>query len=415
MNKMIHNSRLQSCLKVLTRKAVNYYNKFFESNVALVDSSRIGLVLVRLEPEIQKLSEYSDSISLVTSDKKITGMLNQLVGTLSGRYGVGDANRVLLSFLEQFYIENRDFDSKKFDKKYADFEEFFYSDKLRFEDTAKLYNFSLEGDELDFGMGVRILKTMEPKESAENLLARHRYEPYTSFSKSGFVIQRNYSKKKIVGDISKQNKNKTKKELAESPELFDRVVTSLRILKSAGVYRDRVITSKTLTFSPISGVFSRFPFKDKTTFGDKCKVSKRECGEVVEIYKRLEKTQEKRFVVAVSRLEYGLEKDNEGDKLVDYMIGLEALYLPDTRQELAKQLALRVAFMLEEGGKRRREVFNFVNKMYGQRGGIVHGGKAVVKEKEVKKIESILRKSLKTWLEDQEQFSKPSLKHIYFK
>lgn len=61
------------------------------------------------------------------------------------------------------------------------------------------------------------------------------------------------------------------------------------------------------------------------------------------------------------------------DRLVDYWIALESLFLTDIEQELSFRAALRVANFLEHHRKHRKGVFDAVKTSYDLRSWIVHG------------------------------------------
>jgi len=413
MRTQIHNSKLKASMKALVIRATDFYDKVFSDNAIPRNHERRSTVLFQVEPEVKKMPEYQTCLELVEADNKIGALLTKLVGTLSSRSNVGDADNVLRAFLAQHYLKNPEFNLKTFNENYFAFEELFYTDELRLQSVTKLYNFNMDVDEIDFGDGLKIVKTVEQKESTENLMARHRYQPYRLFSKSKFTIQRKYIKKRIVGNDSRLT-DKVQDELKENPEIFDLVIKSLRLLKSSGVYRDHVITSETLTFLPISSISSRSPFKDSTIIGSKCELSDSEADEVKDIFKKLQKVENKRFMIAINRLYFSLEKDSPNDKVIDYMIGFEALYLPNENMELGTKLSLRVAFMLEEDSEKREELFNFIKKMYRLRGSIVHGEKNSIKKSDIIKLEDFFRKTIKARFKNEERFESGYLSGIYF-
>ena len=61
------------------------------------------------------------------------------------------------------------------------------------------------------------------------------------------------------------------------------------------------------------------------------------------------------------------------DKLIDYLIGFEALLLPNDKLELSFKLALRTAVLIGKNIKQKKEIFLIMKKAYGVRSSIVHG------------------------------------------
>ena len=67
---------------------------------------------------------------------------------------------------------------------------------------------------------------------------------------------------------------------------------------------------------------------------------------------------------------------NDSERLLEYAIALESLYLNDSdgnRGELTYRLSLRAARFLEAKLEKRKEIFSLINKLYGFRSLIVHG------------------------------------------
>ncbi|MEQ1779492.1 MAG: hypothetical protein ABL863_13205 [Nitrosomonas sp.] len=96
-------------------------------------------------------------------EDKIKALQGELVGTFSGLSSVPDEETCILSFLKQVYLASRKYDQAIFDKKYQLFEDLFYSERLVFKDTANLYNFSFNKNELALGHEISIRKAEKQK------------------------------------------------------------------------------------------------------------------------------------------------------------------------------------------------------------------------------------------------------------
>ena len=122
-----------------------------------------------------------------------------------------------------------------------------------------------------------------------------------------------------------------------------------------------------------------------------------------------------RFRIALDRLSFGMERYRLEDRIIDYMVALEALYLPNADQELSLRLALRLARTLSRTRVRRTEMFVAVRAMYDARSRIVHGERPrpnVISRERVAALEEVVRQSLKVWLLDPERFSPATLDGI---
>ena len=108
------------------------------------------------------------------------------------------------------------------------------------------------------------------------------------------------------------------------------------------------------------------------------------------------------------------------DKLVDYMISFESLYLSgENPSEMAYKLAHRASLLLSTEKEKRKQIFQEMKKAYSLRSDIVHGRKVKtikIANNEynlsdfVQKIEEHLRSSLKLFLEKR----KPSWIELMF-
>jgi len=89
--------------------------------------------------------------------------------------------------------------------------------------------------------------------------------------------------------------------------------------------------------------------------------------------------------IAVRRFNLGYERSRVEDKLIDYMVGFEALLLPGVEGELGYRMSLRAAALLGEGPHDRAAVQRNVKKAYTLRSDIVHGSRK--KHKRIKLYE----------------------------
>lgn len=403
---MFKNSNLKESLQSLTQATYLLFNKeLYLADSYKKDSSsdRIAIVVHKTEPKIKEIPEFNICTELMMLEDKIKALQGELVGTFSGLSSVPDEETCILSFLKQVYLASRKYDQAIFDKKYQLFEDLFYSERLVFKDTANLYNFSFNKNELALGHEISIRKA-EKQINQESEYLENKHNPYSLFTKSSYVIERNYKNKKIVGGDTIIDAEKKVSELSETHDLFDQVINSLRILKLSGVYRDHRIKTEQITFHPLSGTITRSPFFENTVLGEKCKIKKTDVALLCEIFDFLCNENDSRFKVASRRLSLGIERKSLEDKLIDYMIGLEALYLPDGSAELSFRLSVRVAFLLSSKIE-RKNTYEFLKKIYDVRSSIVHGNKYELNIEDIRKLEELLRKSVILWIKDKNNFS----------
>lgn len=414
MPNVIYSELLKSNLEKLCKKAFEFYDAAVAQNHISKEDTQLGVVLARLDKHIEIMDEFQSCVQVMSSDDRVKPLLGQRVGTKFSKFGVENAETCVLRFVNQLYLRKPAFDPDLFNELYDAFEELFYSDTLRFIDWVRLYNFESDVDEIPLRNGL-VIKKSPPSMENQTRMREARYRPYTQFSKSDFIIERRYTKKKIVGsDDHELDIEEFNRENKESPDIFDLVIKALRILKASGIYRDHEINSEMMTFSPYAGVQTRFPFVENTVFGEKCRVSRQEVGELKILYEKIKTFNRQPFRIASNRLGFALERKHDEDRLLDFMIGLESLYLPDGNDELTFRLSLRISFMQHQDSSDRNEMYKFIKRMYRTRSKIVHGSNYTLLNEDVTKIESVLRKSLKTYLENPSRFSSDALENILF-
>jgi hypothetical protein len=75
------------------------------------------------------------------------------------------------------------------------------------------------------------------------------------------------------------------------------------------------------------------------------------------------------------RYEIHHTKHSEVEQLLDLTIALEALFSPSDRTELRFKISQAAALLIGENGTEKKEIFDFIKRMYDERSGFVHGGK----------------------------------------
>jgi len=365
-----------------------------------MDKLQLQITLHRSEQQISAMQSFDDALNEMKMDVKIKSLQGKLVGDYKGLSLVESEEKCLLAFIKMLYIENDSISDNDFDKEYSRFESFFYDDDLEYEDSVALYNFESDLAEITIRINeLTFKKTILPQKTD---LEFNKLPGYDIFSTSPFLILRQYSQKKIIKDNTDNGFPETPP--VTSKGIFDSLIWSLRILKGSGVYRDNKITSKLITFHSTGGDRTTAPFHENIVIGEKCKIGENDISELSEIYSFIINEKNKRFGIALRRLSSSMERKEDADKLIDSMIGLEALYLPDGNTELSFRLSLRVAYLLETEPTQRKSTFEFMRKIYKVRNKIAHGDEYNLSVEDINKIEELLRKSIKLWIKDENNF-----------
>lgn len=415
---MIRNRKLKECLQLLAQSTLPFYK---ENNLPIdkkYPNYQLGvdIFLDELDKKVVENPDFGKCISLMKNDQRIKALQGKLVGTNLGASIVENEEICILSFLRQLYCKKQEYEQDLFDQEYLSFEDLFYSDMLYKRDSATVYNFKSSLEKIEFGDGIVIKKASGLDKPQDDYLERI-YSTYPMHCHSDFVLERVYSKKKVIFDTeTKADMIKAEEEFVETPTLFDLVITSLRILKSSGVFRDHRINRELLSFHPHGMRTTSSPLFTNMALGKQCEIEETDITELKNIFIFLRNEKQSRFVVAHRRLFFGVGRQELSDRLIDYMIGLEALYLPNESQELSYRLSSRVAFLLHSDTNERKGTYHFVKNMYKARSDIVHGTKyrPSLKEDEISRLEEILRESIKLWISDKSNFDVDKLDNLFF-
>lgn len=117
--------------------------------------------------------------------------------------------------------------------------------------------------------------------------------------------------------------------------------------------------------------------------------------------------------IAIRYFNFAKERDSNEDKIVDFVIALEALYLNGDHGEFTYKLAHRAASMLGSTFDRRRVAFEKVKAAYNLRSQIVHGGsdpkKRKITNEDVEKVDNYVRISIVEYLNLNKKYNSKKL------
>lgn len=358
-----------------------------------------------------RLKSFIDCKEIITKDPMAKKMFGERI--LYGNFLEEKTypNEVLLSFFNKISPKFRKFNEGLFNKIYADFEDFLYSEEIEIEESSRLYNFEFEGNEIKIGSGLSIKRSPIKKPNSDKTTENVNYLTLYTFA-SAFLLQRIHKVKKIILPA----KNKIDKHLLKKTSgIFDSVITTLRILKPSYIYRSSYIDTKINNFKFGGNEFSKTTFNERIMIGKEFKLYPNGINKLRSIFNIINDKKDERLKIASSRLFYGADRGNLADKIIDYIVGFESLFLPKETLELKFKLALRAAFILESKSEKREETFEFLKKMYKLRGFIVHGEKhKSLNNEEISRLEEFLRKSIVLYISNPGTFNKSSLEGIVF-
>lgn len=337
---------------------------------------------IELENELKKHPNFQDTIGM-----KLTTFLSELAEK----------------------TKSFNFNSAVFDNVYDDFEAFLCSRETLYQAHGPLKNFRMDENMLVLEENIKIKKLTEDEVSEmldtfeysiprwEIVSWRHRIEVYYKLKEGD---------KPFGGNPHSEAINNIYK-----------VISALRLFKKGDV------ANQMYYYLPISwslnakGIASgNSPFQSKSSIESKFKLEISEIDELKKfwfVYKELLPRLDNFLflAIAINRFNSAYENERIEDRLIDYMIAFEALFLKgNEQQELSYRLGLRTAVLLEETSKSKQDVFKNMRTAYNLRSLVVHGKsyEKIKKDLEQKhkninefifKIEGYLRNSIKRFID----------------
>jgi len=372
------------------------------------DFPLFAFLFVKCDKNLKALAEYQLCESLFMKERAIAVHMNQLVGTAHQSTFLSGERVLHAMLLDQLNDGSLDFRVDKFDQTYEKVEEYFSSQTERFVGWVPLKNFSSELDEINVDPGIAVRRL--PDEVIAEFFG---YGGSGSFGGTNEVLQWThgicveYELPKIFGGIVGAADKSLEPLRANFDRPVDDVIRSLRLIKS-GVVGIGPKLMKPQTWSPETGTLLYYGFPD-VPFRAPYVLVQGDVTALLSLLPAVKVLDRERF----SFLELALRRFNQSygrvgaeDRLIDYMIAFEALYLNDTgaqeRGEMRFRLALRVAKFLREPNQ-QQSLYREMRAAYNMRSSIGHGdvydppkvdGRVIPIEEFISRIENYLRESL---------------------
>lgn len=103
--------------------------------------------------------------------------------------------------------------------------------------------------------------------------------------------------------------------------------------------------------------------------------------------------------IALGRFTDGYERTKLEDKIIDYVVGLEALFLQrESLGEFGYKMSHRASILLSDKREKQREIFKDMKRLYNLRSNIVHGRKYDLTAEDSWFAEDTLRDSIRKFL-----------------
>jgi hypothetical protein len=359
-----------------------HLTKFFYRNELAFDS-----FVEKHKERIKRLTEFSRCIEL------------------SKTLDVENFDEELLTLLVRIIKKRKDFgfDQRVFESIYSMFKDYLFSSEFIFRITAPL-NSGCDVKDMDLGDGLKIRSITD--EELQELWGRSRFGAISRsdipFFKHTLELEYTISKNSSLGTHQ------------EKTEILNDLITALRLFKRGGVSFNTYRVSPKGWTSRSNLTFSEFSISSpKTSYGGGNYVLEEE-PEIEQFQKFWRTFKESNFQsvpflkMAIGRFNFAYEKRSHEDKLIDYMISFESLFMKET-QELRHRLSVRVSRFLKGKYNERKDLFSDFKKIYDIRSAIVHGESINPKDLKKLKVESLselvsnveepLRESIKKFID----------------
>jgi len=322
---------------------------------------------------------------------------------------------IIEKFLKKYVetIGEFNYDEITFNNLYRELEEYIYTEEREIIVIAPLLNFELKGSER-IDLGDFIIRKISEEELkvlvGKGVLNECHFYPYGGHFKTIWCIELTGKRKRedltfYIEDLTSCNKI-----IEDLEPRIEKVITALRLFKKGSIYYSAIISYPKIW----KDIWIISSHERGIVYGQYYELTDEDVENLKTFWSKFKSLniQNYQFLdVAIRRFNFSYERKLPEDKLIDYIIAFEALYLKESEKELGYRLALRCAYFLGKNGEERKKIFKILKSAYDARSKIVHG--EPIESKSFKKllnklnlnlaelsmqVEEYLRESIKTFL-----------------
>jgi hypothetical protein len=341
-----------------------------------VREKNFPIFIERHEEDIVNLPYFIKLIELMVQDTKLRDKLHGILINENEPVTISNIETAfignwIMPIIESFVERSQSFvfNDRLCDELYKKYEDFFYSAERDLNPIAPLHNFKSELEVILLDENLKI-RTICEEEQKQLWLDNLSMIPQHEVPSIKLVLEARY---KVIAHRPD--------EMSYIKELFDMVISAMRLFKKGTVGYNRVFT-KIYWACPISKAsMSSGKNYYEPYHGTQYNLSKDEVEDLVKFWKAYKDVNFKKYSfieLAIKRFNLAHVRKDFEDKLIDMMIAFEALYLIHTdKAELSYKLAIRAAFVLgkDKNKSEQEKMYIFLKKAYDVRSGIVHGNK----------------------------------------
>jgi len=373
----LYNPHLYSAIKSYIPRAIQLIVKMASGENGSSRLTEQNFLIARLASaeELAALPEYSACVTALLADPKIKSQLWTMVGSNGLRRRSADVS-ALMSRLIHLGLPRttHTFNQEYFDAAYQTFEQAFYDEYLVYDVIAPLHNILITGS-------VRLSDEFEISPLTDDDLdpaGLANTNPISEFHVWGdpCAIRSTFRIRKIVGDveINLSDDAADRKRFEETTARVDEVVNALRLYGADTVYYSAIIFRTREWLFIDERVFRTRMHTHVPLVYEQDEAWLLEFSEFWQLLQSDRIRKRKGLVQAIRRFGYALERPFNEDRLVDFIIACESLFLSDstTQRNLSNTLAQRVAYLLSNDAAGRSTVFHNIKQAYKVRNAVVH-------------------------------------------
>lgn len=383
----LYNPHLYRAIKSYTSKAIELIVKAAScENGRLTDENFLIACLASAE-ELAGLPEYRACVTALLADPKIKSQLWTMVGRNGLRRRSSDASALMNRLIDLGLPRGTyTFNPKYFDQEYQTFEQAFYDEYLVYDVIAPLHNILLTGS-------VRLSDEFEISPLTDDDLDPARLGNNTLISDSHCwgnpcAIRSTFRIRKIVGDnveINLLDDATDRKRFEETTARVDELVNALRLYGADTVYYSAIIFRTSEWLFSDERVFRTRMHEHVPLVYEQDEAGLRDFSKFWQVLQSDRIRKRKALGRAIRRFGYALERPFNEDRLVDFIIACESLFLSDSpaQRNLSNRLAERVAYLLSNDAARgRTTIFHNIKQAYKFRNAVVHASSRTLRIKD---------------------------------
>jgi len=426
------NKSLYELLKILTTKALDTLVSIWETNPHYVrefdwfkqdDGSFFRQEYVRpfwsisLQSEVRESltisDEYISFLETIQQDELLNKQANSLVGIATFQT-LFDPYTLVLELTNQFLTDEAILllDDDIFNTRYIEIEDDLYSETICTERLSPLFGFTSKLDNIVLDDDISIVK-LSDKEIKFMLKAGMRLGKYYSLEDFPIypyehAIKITESQPKIIKS-QENSEDLGFKNLTVPADTVSKVIDILRLLRSGKLYPLGTVSFNRSVF--LLGTSFTHISPPENYLRNSYHLSKEDINPLISLwnsFKTISLPSNHYLSLAIRRFSQANERNNIEDKIIDYFICAEALFLSsdieNVQGELNYRLSHRSAMFIESVSSKQIATAEFMRKAYGVRSNIVHGSKIKLPNKSngskyslnelSEELESILRLSI---------------------